>query len=90
MIFRGLDHGRAGFQGKTAAARHRVARVDHEVENDLRQLAGIDFGVHALLAALEMALHGNVFAEQAQERAFEIREEGINVHHARARADACG
>ena len=75
------DGGR--FQRETAAVRHRVARVHDEVQNDLGKLAGIDLGVHAVFAALEIALHGNVFAQQAQERPLEIRQQRVHIHDRR-------
>ena len=82
MIAPRLHRHRRGFQGQATAARHGVARIDHEVQNDLSELAGIDLGMHAF-AALEIALHGNVFAQQAQERPLEIRQQRVHIHDRR-------
>jgi hypothetical protein len=39
--------------------------------------------MQAVCAAIEMALHGNVFAEEAQQGAFEIRQKRIHFDHLR-------
>ena len=56
VFFGGLDRDRSCFQRKAAAVSHRIARVHHQVQDDLRKLAGIHFGVQAVFAAIEMAL----------------------------------
>ena len=46
-----VDCERSRFQREAATVSHRIARIYHQVQDDLRKLAGIHFGVHTLFAA---------------------------------------
>jgi len=49
----------------------------------LRELTGIHFDVRALFEMMQMAGDGNVFAEEAEERALEIRDDRIDLENLR-------
>jgi len=61
-----VDCERSRFQREAAAVSHRIACIYHQVQDDVRELAGIHFGVQAFFVAVEMALHRNIFAQETQ------------------------
>ena len=60
-----------------AAFGHRVARVDRQIKNDLGNLARVGFDVGAFFLVMEMANHGNIFANEPEQRALEICDDRI-------------
>ena len=62
--------------------RHRVASIEGEVEDNLGELMRIDFDVRRFAAVLQMALHGNVFAKEAKERAFHVPDDLVQIEDA--------
>src|SRR6266513_574961 len=69
-----------GFDRKLAASRHRIARVHRQIENDLGNLAWVCLDMRAFFLVMEMADHGNIFADETKQRAFEICDDGIDFH----------
>src|ERR1041385_3869210 len=72
-----------GLESELAAIRHRVARVDGEVQNDLVELGGVDFEVGGLLLIVQMAEDMNVFAEQPKQRTLKIGDNRVDLQYER-------
>ncbi len=73
----------AGSQGESSAFWHRIARIDDQIQHDLRELTGIDLDVATVFEAMKMAFDGNIFPEEAEERTLEIGDERVHLQHAR-------
>ncbi len=76
----GVEHDIARFDHQPPALRHRIARVDREVHQDLLELAGID--PHAPQARLRHRDELDVLAEQTAEHAIDVEDQLIQVDDA--------
>jgi hypothetical protein len=70
-----------GADGQRAAARHRVARVDREVDDDLLQLALIDLGEAEIAAVHDLQF--DVLADQAAQQVRQLDQHVGDVEDAR-------
>ena len=66
-----------GFDGEAPALRHRVARVDHEIHDDLPDLVRI--GADAPQAGIEPGQELDVVAEQGLEHARHVPDELVQI-----------
>jgi hypothetical protein len=56
-----------GLERELAAFRHRVAGIHSQIENDLRNLAGVGLDVRAFFLVVEMANDRNIFADEPEQ-----------------------
>src|SRR6202011_5268227 len=72
-----------GSQSQAATTWHGIARIHSQIQNDLRELAGIDFDVSALFLTVQMGNDGDVFAQETQERALKVYDDRIDLNDMR-------
>ncbi len=79
VAFTDLDIG--GLEGENAAARHRVAGVDGEIEEHLLQLGRVDLDPSDL--GVETHQQFDVFAEGAPQQLLALADLDVQVQHPR-------
>src|SRR5262249_17468787 len=75
-----VEHDIGGFDGEDSAFRHGVAGVDHQVHEDLLDLAGV--GADGAKVGGQHQAEIDVFADEAPEHAAQAGDELVEIEHA--------